>query len=303
MGRTGRTCRISGPACSVVLHHAGHIRVSSPDTLEHLALVAPPPPPKLISDITMASVNSASESGPSLPFVQDQAIPFSHLDSLKFKSAQLVESIQQLIWTIEYGNLPTMPSWPDILAKYSVLISQTHSFSAALLAVPGGSGPGHSGLEHFALHPREHITEGQLDWYLSNLLRTTNSLTVHTDENAAIRCLAEHMNTGQGVLDLHPNPDTVITECAEIRDEHDRLVDRAVRAVGMLRDNTDWKTRVEVEEEEPEDLNWPVRTQEEVQEMDGPSSSSEADDEEVLGDLGTGIHTPEDDGDVAMNES
>ncbi|KAI0037108.1 hypothetical protein K488DRAFT_34327, partial [Vararia minispora EC-137] len=179
-------------------------------------------------------------------------IPFSHLDSLKFKSAQLVESIQALIWTIEYGNLPTMPSWPDILAKYSILISQIHSFSAALFSVPGG-GPGHSGLEHLALHPREPITEAQLDWYLSNLLRTTNSLDVHNDENISIRRLAEHMRAGQGVLDLHPDPDAVLSETALIRDEHDKLADRAVRAVGLLRDKYDWKSRLEVEREEPEE--------------------------------------------------
>jgi len=33
----------------------------------------------------------------------------------------------------------------------------------------------------------------------------------------------------------------VLWECGEIRDEHDRRVDRAMRVVTMLKDRFDWK--------------------------------------------------------------
>ena len=50
-----------------------------------------------------------------------------------------------------------------------------------------------------------------------------------------------------------------MNECVEIRGAHDRRVERAVRAVTMLREKFDWKQRVEVEVEEPEELDWDPR--------------------------------------------
>jgi hypothetical protein len=50
-----------------------------------------------------------------------------------------------------------------------------------------------------------------------------------------------------------------LNECVEIRGAHDRRVERAVRAVTMLREKFDWKQRVEVEVEEPEELDWDPR--------------------------------------------
>ena len=78
-----------------------------------------------------------------------------------------------------------------------------------------------------------------------------------------------------------------------MRDEHDRRADRAIRAVNLLRDKYDWKGRVEVAEEEPEE--WEVEgvstgQQQRVVDEDAEmgSTSSEAEDDEVLENLGTG---------------
>ena len=43
-------------------------------------------------------------------------------------------------------------------------------------------------------------------------------------------------------------------ELGTIRAEHDSRCERAVRAVALLRDKYDWKARVAVETEEPEDF-------------------------------------------------
>jgi hypothetical protein len=56
-----------------------------------------------------------------------------------------------------------------------------------------------------------------------------------------------------------PECEDVLRECIEIREDHDRRVDRAVRAVTMLRERFDWKQRVEVEVEEPEELDFDPR--------------------------------------------
>jgi hypothetical protein len=45
----------------------------------------------------------------------------------------------------------------------------------------------------------------------------------------------------------------VIRECDEIRDAHDRLVDRASKAVAILRERYDWKNRIDSDWEEDEE--------------------------------------------------
>lgn len=76
----------------------------------------------------------------------------------------------------------------------------------------------------------------------------------------------------------------MLAECAEIRGDHDRRVERAIRAVGMLRDKFEWKVRMEVEQKEPEELGWDPRLAQQQQQqdrmqVDEDSGSSDEDDE------------------------
>jgi hypothetical protein len=221
------------------------------------------------------------ESGsPQLPLghLPTAPLPISQLESLKFKANQIIDSIIALQRTIEAGGHPSaMHAWPDILSKYNVLLSQTHNFSNALVQpFPTSSkAPAQNIFERIALHPRAGMTDVQLDGDVIPLLRNQQTTDVLRTENDTVRRLAEHMSTrgSLGVLGVaspasHPNGfgvprkpeyEDVLNECAEIRGAHDRRVERAVRAVMMLREKFDWKQRVEVEVEEPEELDWDPR--------------------------------------------
>ncbi|KAN0082618.1 hypothetical protein V8E55_008413 [Tylopilus felleus] len=224
-------------------------------------------------------------------------LPVGQLESLRFKANQIIESIQSLQRTIDAGGLQLMPPWPDILSKYNVILSQTHSFYSSLST--------QQSYENIALHPSLHMTDQQLDNDLIPLLRNQQTTDVLRMENASVRRLAECMTTRGAIttntLDAQNNPppsgfgmglrqrvtyDDVLRECAEIRDAHDRRVDRAVRAVLMLKDKFDWKQRVEVEEPEPEELEWDPRARQqsghvgaqdapEIADIEGQSSDEE----------------------------
>jgi hypothetical protein len=237
------------------------------------------------------------------------ALPVAQLESLRFKANQIIESIQALHRTIEAGGHHAMPPWPDILSKYNVILSQTHSFYSSLSSPPSAqqSQPlTKSPYENIALHPSVVMTDHQLDNDLIPLLRNQQTTDVLRMENAAVRRLAECMVT-RGAISLegqNSQPasgfgtglrqrvthDDVLGECAEIRDAHDHRVERAVRAVVMLRDKFDWKQRVEVEEPEPEELEWDPRAREqnahvENQEMADVEGQSSDEEEVVEGEL------------------
>ena len=218
---------------------------------------------------------------PSLGHLSTAPLPISQLESLKFKANQIIDSIIALQRTIDAGGHPSaMHAWPDILSKYNVLLSQTHNFSNALVQpFPTSSSstraPAQNIFERIALHPRTSMTEAQLDAEAIPLLRNQQTTEVLRTENDTVRRLAEHMSTrgSLGVLGVasplnhlngfgvprKPEYEDVLNECAEIRGAHDRRVERAVRAVIMLREKFDWKQRVEVEVEEPEELDWDPR--------------------------------------------
>lgn len=223
---------------------------------------------------------------PTLPTLTPAPLPTAQLESLKFKSAQIIESINALAWTIKNGDMAAMPSWPDILSKYNILLSQTLNFSTALLQTQtirptyiGGPTTQHNIYERIAIHPMTSMTTQEFGAEAVPLLRIRQTLDVLKMENETVRRLAEHMSTrgSLGVLGapppaptngfgygIHAQPkkpeyEDVLRECAEIREAHDQRVDRAVRAVTMLREKFDWKQRVEVEVEEPEELDWDPR--------------------------------------------
>ncbi|KIJ62232.1 hypothetical protein HYDPIDRAFT_176579 [Hydnomerulius pinastri MD-312] len=250
-----------------------------------------------------------------------RSLPVSQLESLRFKANQIIESIQTLQRTIEVGGQNVMPAWPDILSKYNVILSQTHSFFTSLISPPSSTNSyqsqpqTRSPYEKIALHPSIGMTDAQLDNDLIPLLRNQQTTDVLRMENATVRRLAECMVTrgaiainglqgqsgqpasGYGLNMNHKvTHEDVLRECAEIREAHDHRVDRAVRAVLMLRDKFEWKQRVEVEEPEPEELEWDPRVRQQDVEIgngeddgDGPEGAivdaeegQSSDEEEVV---------------------
>ncbi|KAI0916551.1 hypothetical protein AcV5_003007 [Taiwanofungus camphoratus] len=246
-------------------------------------------------------MSSTSASNPQLAF---DPLPISQLESLKFKANQIIESIQSLQRTIEAGSQNMMPAWPDILSKYNVLLSQTHNISTSFAAPPQTSSgasyaPGNP-YERLALHPSIGMTDFQLDNELIPLLRNQQTTDVLRLENDIVRHLSEHMASkgSLGVLTQAGRSDAqtlgrrteyedVLRECEQIRVEHDQRVDRAVRAVAMLREKYDWKARVAVDQEEPDELEWDPALQGQ------PSQQSEANAApQRMSEVGGGGNTP-----------
>ncbi|KAF7313835.1 hypothetical protein HMN09_00541000 [Mycena chlorophos] len=211
--------------------------------------------------------------------VANPDIPVDQLESLRHKANQIIESVTALQRMIEGNYLGYMPPWPDILSKYNVILSQTQNFSNALVApmrVPSSQPNGNSDsdekppnpFEALTLHPRKAMTDMQLDNEVIPLLRNQQTMDVLKMENDTVRRLAGHLATrgtlgvmgvvqpppsALGVIPNKPEYEDVLAECAQIRGAHDARVERAVRAVNMLRDKFE-KTRMEVDMEEPEEL-------------------------------------------------
>lgn len=151
---------------------------------------------------------------------------------------------------------------------------------------PGSSKePPENIFQKIVLHPNIGMTDMTLDMEIAPLLRNQQVMDVIKQENETVKRLSEHMSTRgmMGVLGItsegpagpnapapqqpqangygqkpppKPEYEDVIKECAEIRDAHDRRVERAVRAVHMLRERYDWKQRVEAAPEEEEVSSW-----------------------------------------------
>jgi hypothetical protein len=191
-------------------------------------------------------------------------LPVSQLESLKFKVNQSIESIQSLRWILEANGQNVMPSWPMILSKYNVLLSQTHSLSNTLSTTLPKSDS--QLFKNVALHPTVGMSDAQFDTGLIPFLRNLQTTEVLRMENETVSRMSEHMSGTRGSLGVltgtsKSTHEDVVRECDQIKLEHDERVDRAVRALAMLRDKFDWKTRVEVEQEEPEELDWDPRSQ------------------------------------------
>ena len=66
--------------------------------------------------------------------MSSEQLPVAPLESLKYRATQIMESIAALQFLVDDNGQPAMPSWPDILARYNLLLSQTHSLSVSLLS-------------------------------------------------------------------------------------------------------------------------------------------------------------------------
>lgn len=290
----------------------------------------------ILANINASTADPSSPNGP-LAHVTTSPLPVSQLESLKFKANQIIDSIQALQRTIENGHQAAMPAWPDILSKYNILLSQTHSFSMGLVGNPalnagrtanGSSAPGSSNpFERIALHPSVGMTDAQLDGEVIPLLRNQQTLDVLRMENDTVRRIAEHMTTKGSIAVLGgagpPPPrdmtgsgygfgngmgagrgkveyEDVLRECEEIRSAHDRRVDRAVRAVAMLKEKFDWKQRVEVEVEEPEELEWDPRMRMQQTAMEDVQGGGDDEADDPHDSNGEGDGGEDRDGDVGM---
>jgi len=176
------------------------------------------------------------------------------LESIKFRVTQLIDSIQTLAWQLEAFQ---PPPWPDLLAKYAVVMAQTHNLSRALAS----STP----LASIALHPRAPLADASLDGALIPLLRNQQTTDVLRAESASVRRLGSALN-----LPEDAPPHVVFEAVSEATVAHDGRAERAQRAVAMLREKYDWRVRVAVD---PEDV-W--------------GDDSDVDDVGDVGGLGTG---------------
>lgn len=213
-------------------------------------------------------------------------LPIGQLESLKFKTTQIVESIQALQWQLEAGGQNVIPTWPDILSKYTLLLSQTHNLSNALVTplqsqsqshvasqvkkadgVGGGGAASANAYAKLALHPVRGLPDAQLDNELIPLLRnqqTTEVLRVESDtvRRLSARLFSSPSSSAPNLQNHNPQQGTTGTEsydavlqaCAQITAAHDARCERAVRAVAMLREKYEWRARVAVETEEPEEF-------------------------------------------------
>ncbi|KAI9511515.1 hypothetical protein F5148DRAFT_962881, partial [Russula earlei] len=156
------------------------------------------------------------------------------LESIKFRVTQLIDSIQTLARQLEAYHPP--PPWPDLLAKYAVVMAQTHNLSRALASgVLAGT----------ALHPRAPLPDASLDGALIPLLRNQQTTDVLRAESASVRRLGAALN-----LPEDPPPHRVLDVVSEVVAAHDARAERARRAVAMLREKYDWRVRVAVDPDE-----------------------------------------------------
>lgn len=207
-------------------------------------------------------------------------LPVAQLESLRFKVNQTIDSIAYLRHILESGGQNVMPQWPSILTRYNILLSQTHSLSTSLaITLPKSNA---NIFESLAIHPTLGLTDVQFDAGIIPFLRNLQTTEVLRVENETVRRMSEHTQTG-GTLGIvtgvsKVSHEDVIRECDQIKLEHDERVDRAIKAVTMLREKYDWKARVMVEQEEPEELDWDPRIQRQTMARveDGLSSDSES---------------------------
>jgi len=66
------------------------------------------------------------------PTLIPAVLPLAQLESLKFKLVHTMESIRGLQATVHAGGQPFMVTWPEILTKYNVILSHTHTLFNSL---------------------------------------------------------------------------------------------------------------------------------------------------------------------------
>ncbi|KAH8996763.1 hypothetical protein EDB92DRAFT_1793480 [Lactarius akahatsu] len=245
--------------------------------------------------MTTPSQPASTPANPSLPTLPANLggppPDVASLESIKFRVTQLIDSIRALAWQLEAFHPP--PPWPELLAKYAVVMAQAHNLSRALASSP---------LASMALHPRAPLSDASLDSSLIPLLRNQQTTDVLRAESATVR----RLGTALGLPEDSPPP-VVLDAVSEVVVAHDARAERAQRAVAMLREKYDWRVRVAVDPDEvwSDDGDLDAPTAEAVPAVpEGPSSPASgntSDEEEELENvLGTGL--PNSDEDIRMLE-
>ena len=199
------------------------------------------------------------------------SLPIGQLESLRFKISQIIDAIQNLQRSVEFGlqvgttmNTNMMQPWPEILSKYNLLVSQTHTLSSSLSTLvqsnpttttassrvkPIATNP----FEKLALHPSLPLTDSQLDNEIVPLLRNQQTTQVLNLENELVHRIRNSSLANGSTAISKPmsgsqnrSHEQTLRDCEAVRADHDARVERAVRAVTMLRDRYDWKARVEI---------------------------------------------------------
>lgn len=173
-----------------------------------------------------------------------------------------------------------MYPWPDLLARYNLLLSQTLNFSNSLAAaVPPqpGSRPSDASVERIfeklALHPKKALEDPQFHAEVAPFIRHNQTYDILKKESTTVSGLCDHLETrgSVGVLSGLPSArmksrkttyEDVLQECAEIGGSHERRVERGRLVVAQILEKTDkyeWKERVLVEQPEPDELGFDPR--------------------------------------------
>ncbi len=111
------------------------------------------------------------------------------IDSVRLKLVQLLDSLTILQNQLHHYNLaapepssqnPGLPPWPDLLARFNLLLSHVVGLGALMTSIgdPAAQGRGQGGRdvkrdkwEQSTVAPRETIEENK-DWLVGMLLRT-----------------------------------------------------------------------------------------------------------------------------------
>ena len=88
----------------------------------------------LSTDTTGTMIRKPHDARKQVATMSSEQLSVAQLEALKYRATQIMESIAALQFLVDANGLAAMPSWPDILARYNLLLSQTHSLSVSLLS-------------------------------------------------------------------------------------------------------------------------------------------------------------------------
>ncbi|CAE7182267.1 unnamed protein product [Rhizoctonia solani] len=185
------------------------------------------------------------------PTTLSSQLPHAQIENLRYKVMQIMESINGLLVTL---NTPGMQlaAWPDLMTKYNVLLSKTHTLAASLSTPPTRKGT--IGFRQivptpFAVNPdatpEPTGLDPQLDAMLEALLDGRRSISVTKTDVSNVARL--HLpGTGESALDV------TLSRLEQVQKAHDARCARGVEAVRQLKDKYDWKSRLLFDDSESE---------------------------------------------------
>ncbi|CAE6463108.1 unnamed protein product, partial [Rhizoctonia solani] len=90
-----------------------------------MSIPVPPPPP--VPDPKLDATTLSTQ------------LPQAQVENLRYKIIQIMESINGLLVTLNTGGMQ-LAAWPDLMTKYNVLLSKTHTLAASLSTPPTRKG-------------------------------------------------------------------------------------------------------------------------------------------------------------------